>query len=248
MSHSQDEVLLFEKRKSAAWITFNRPEKLNAFNQATLDRLVELAHHVNADPEVKAVVFTGAGRAFSSGRDAGELGKVSEMESARGVPEPAGHETTAVLHIEVPTIAAINGPCVGGALGIALMCDMRIASEKAVLIDGHVPLGMCPSTSSWLLPRLVGSARALRIFLTNQRISGQQAYDLGIVEQVVPHEELMPAVDALVEKIAVMPPFAVKMTKQVVRAGLEHPFLESMQFVGYVRALQSAAGERTTKG
>lgn len=187
-----------------------------AFEQATAQ--------VMADTEVRAVVLTGAGKAFSSG------GNVKDMQQASGYfgAPPAGvlegyrrgiqRLTRAMFACEVPIVAAVNGPAIGAGCDLATMCDLRIASTHARFAESFVKLGLIPGDGgAWLLPRIIGHARASEMALTGDPIDAYQALDWGLVSQVVEPDELLDAAQVLAARVAANPPIAVRLTKRLLR-------------------------------
>lgn len=219
-----------------AWLRLNRPHRLNALTDAMLDRLDAVVGEINRDRSIRAVVLTGNGRGFCSGRDSAELGDV--REAAHDVPPLSGHQTNRIADLEVPVIAAVNGPAVGGGMGMALMADIVIAAESAVFVDGHVAVEMCPSSAAWWLPRLVSYQRAMEIFLTGRRVGAREAYELGMVTRVVPDGELERESAALAGAVAARTRATLTRTKRAVRHALAVDFRQSLEQIGYLRALK----------
>ncbi|PYV17511.1 MAG: enoyl-CoA hydratase [Acidobacteria bacterium] len=216
------ETLLFEKSEGIATVTFNRPAKLNALNHQVMEELADSIERVRTDGEVKAVVLTGAGeKAFIAGADINELAVQTPV---------AGKETSvggqSVLDgledLGKPSIAAVNGYALGGGCELAMACTLRLASETARFGQPEVKLGIIPGyAGTQRLPRLVGKGRALELILSGEPISAQEAYRIGLVNQVVPAAELMAATRALAKKIMANAPLAVKFAMEAVSHGLE---------------------------
>ena len=200
-------------------IRLDRPDQHNGMSAALCRALAEAVAGAEADPEARCIVVTGAGRMFSAGGDMDDDSFVSTEWNQ--VFEPARDIVEAIRVSAKPWIAAINGPVAGGALGLALAADIRIASDKARFASAFVAIGLAPEMgASWLLPRLLGHERAMAFLLGGERIGAQEARDIGLVSRVVPHDELMPQAIALAERLAALPPLAVAETKRmVVRAG-----------------------------
>ena len=180
------ENLLYEKRNGIAYVTINRPNKLNALNQKLVEELDECFQDIEKDNEVRAVILTGAGeKAFVGGADINELAVLTPVEgkemSARGQKI-----LDLIEHLGKPVIAAINGYALGGGCELALACTLRIASENARLGQPEVKLGLIPGYGgTQRLPRLVGKGRALEMLLSGEPISASEAYRIGLVNQVV---------------------------------------------------------------
>jgi enoyl-CoA hydratase len=230
------ENLLYEKRNGIGYVTVNRPEKLNALNRKTMEELDECFLDIERDDEVRAVILTGAGeRAFVGGADINELAALTPVEgqefSVRGQKI-----LDLIEHLGKPVIAAINGYALGGGCELALACTLRIASENARLGQPEVKLGLIPGyAGTQRLPRLVGRGRALEMLLSGDPVSAAEAYRIGLVNQVVPVQDLIAAAEKLAQKIMVNAPLAVKFALEAVSHGLEMPeaqgqFLEANLF------------------
>ena len=214
--------IIYEKKGQygrVAQITLNRPDKPNALSQDLSSDMHAALQEANNDPEIRAIVMTGAGRAFSAGahlamgRASGEVekpGTYSGMDlmgwyenTERGL-----EKTRAIRRLHKPVIAALNGYTLGAGFELALTCDMVIASEQAVLGAPEIRHGSIVAT--WL-PYLVGPMWSKRIILTGDHITAQRAKDIGLVLDVVPHDELLPTALALADSIAMVPPLAVRL-------------------------------------
>ena len=216
------ETLLYEKRNGIGYVTVNRPAKLNALNRQVMEELLDCFQAVAKDDEVRVAVVTGAGeKAFIAGADINELAVQTPVE---------GKETSLrgqkvldfIENLGKPVIAAINGFALGGGCELAMACTLRMASENARLGQPEVKLGIIPGyAGTQRLPRLVGKGRALEIILTGEPITAQEAYRIGLVNQVVPQAELMTAAEKLAQKIAALAPLAIKFALEAVNHGLE---------------------------
>ncbi|MBI4504319.1 MAG: enoyl-CoA hydratase/isomerase family protein [Chloroflexi bacterium] len=215
------ETLLYEKHDRIGYVTLNRPERLNAINFQMRDDLLGVCAEVAADPDVWVLIVTGAGdRAFCAGADIreGEFG-MSQIEARNRRVNNQFH--SAISNLDRPVIAAINGFALGGGLEIALACDVRIASEKAEVGLPEVTLGRIPGAGgTQRLPRLVGAGIALEMIMTGKRISAQEAYRIGLVNQVVPPDKLMSAAEEMANTILLRAPLAVRCAKESVHRGL----------------------------
>ena len=195
-------------------ITLNRPDVYNAFNRALHEALAAALVEAG-DPEVRAVVVTGAGRGFCSGQDLKEFQDVSG--SIRKLLEETYHPNIrAIRSLEKPVIAAINGACAGAGLSLACACDVRIASAEATFVPGFVGIGLVPdSGGTWFIHRLLGYAKAFEWMVSNRRLSADEALIWGIVSEVVPHERFEKRTAGLAEWYAGLPTRAVAMTKRL---------------------------------
>jgi enoyl-CoA hydratase len=216
------ENLLYAKRNGIGYVTVNRPEKLNALNRKTMDELQDCFQEIEGDDEVRAVILTGAGeKAFVGGADINELATQTPVEgkemSVRGQ-----RILDLIEHLGKPVIAAVNGYALGGGCELALACTIRIASENARLGQPEVKLGLMPGyAGTQRLPRLVGKGRALEMLLSGDPISAAEAYRIGLVNQVVPAQDLIATAEKLAQKILANAPLAVKFALEAVNHGLE---------------------------
>jgi len=230
------ENLLYEKRNGIGYATVNRPEKLNALNQKTMQELEECFQRIGCDDEVRAVILTGAGEtAFAGGADINELAVQTAVEG-REMSVRGQKILDLIEDLGKPVIAAINGYALGGGCELALACTLRIASENARFGLPEVKLGIIPGyAGTQRLPRLVGKGRALEIILSGEQISAAEAYRIGLVNQVVPAPDLLAAAEKLARKIIANAPLAVKFALEAVNHGQEIPeaegqFLEANLF------------------
>jgi enoyl-CoA hydratase len=207
------------KDGGVAILTVDRPEALNAMNLDLLQELSEVIDRVEADEEVRVLVITGAGRAFIAGADIGHMSTMSPQQAKEW--SQLGQRTVGKLEkLQKPVIAAINGYALGGGTELALACDIRIASEKAVFGQPEVVLGMIAGFGgTQRLPRLVGPGRAKEMLFTGDRYDAQTAYDMGLVNKVVPAEELLDYCVGMAKRIASRGPQAVRLTKEAIDHG-----------------------------
>jgi enoyl-CoA hydratase len=213
--------LTFAVADRIATITVNRPDKLNALDDATIAELGVAIEEARARDDVGAVILTGAGRAFVAGADIGELSSQSTIEAQararRGQEVFRRFETS-----PKPTIAAVNGFALGGGCELAMACHMRIASEAAKFGQPEVKLGIVPGYGgTQRLPRLVGKGRALQLLLTGDMIDAAEAYRIGLVNAVVPAAELMATCERMAKTILAQGPLAVALTIDAVNRGLD---------------------------
>jgi enoyl-CoA hydratase/carnithine racemase len=223
------ETLLVERRNQVADVTLNRLDALNALNTTLRQELKRFFTDVEHDPDVRLVVITGAGRAFCAGADIKEWKEPGSVVEDR---EERRHLNfwEAMSRLDCPIIAAINGFALGGGCELAMCCDIRLASDRAQLGLTELTLGIIPGGGgTQRLPRLIGRGKALELILTGKRIEAQEALRLGLVEQVVPHEQLMPAVEDLAQMIISRAPLAVKYAKEAIVRGLELPLQEGLK-------------------
>ena len=240
------ESLRFEIEGGIATITLNRPERMNAFTWEMIDAWAAALAECHTNDAVSAVIVTGAGKAFCSGGDIGEMRKRGERTPLECKSELEAHVHKIPLALEAldkPVIAAINGAATGAGLDLALMADLRLAGESARLGETYVKVGLVPGAGgAWFLPRLVGTAKALELFWTGDIIDASEAERIGLVNKVVPDAELMAATRALAEKIASGPPLSVRLIKRAVREGLRSDLRTALDLISshYAVAATSA--------
>jgi 2-(1,2-epoxy-1,2-dihydrophenyl)acetyl-CoA isomerase len=214
-------------------ITLNRPDVYNAFTRELHEALAAALSEAT-DPEVRAVVITGAGRGFCSGQDLKEFQELHGGIRER-LEETYHPNIRAIRLLEKPVIAAINGATAGAGLSLACACDVRIASDQASFVPGFVGIGLIPdSGGSWFIQRLLGYARAFEWMVSNRRLSADEALIWGLVSEVVPHERFAKRVTELAEWYAALPTRAVAMTKRLFEhahtATLEEQFQLEAEF------------------
>ena len=221
------ELITVERKGAVAILTLNRPESLNALGApGDGDQVRAACEAVNADAGVRAVVLTGAGRAFSAGGDVKAMKNREGAFGGGGVELRENYRTNihrivrAVYGLEVPSIAAVNGPAVGLGCDVACMCDIRIAAADARFGVTFLKLGLIPGDGgAWLLPRIVGMSRAAELLFTGEVIDADTAQAWGLVSRVVPSASLMDEALALAERIAAQPPHALRLAKNLLRHG-----------------------------
>lgn len=215
-------------------LTMNEPERRNPLtgNSAVADFLAAI-DRIHNDRSVRAVILTGAGTAFSSGGDIRDMqrqasGEVPGMQIRQEYRTGIQRLPLALFNLEVPVIAAINGPAIGAGLDLACMCDIRIASDKAKFAESFVKLGIIPGDGgAWLLPRLIGLARASELSYTGEVIGAEQAAAWGLVSRVVAPEDLLPTAGEIAQRISANPPHAVRLTKRLLREAM-HTRLDTL--------------------
>ncbi|WP_088141811.1 crotonase/enoyl-CoA hydratase family protein [Achromobacter xylosoxidans] len=224
-----------ERHGAVLLLAMDRAATRNALSDPdAIDALVDVCAEVNADMSVRAVVLTGAHGVFSSGGNLKTLsaavgaGLGEPVRSRRAYRDGIQRVPLALCNLEVPTIAAVNGPAIGAGCDLACMCDMRLAAEEARFAESFVKLGLTPGDGgAWLLPRVVGMSRACELAFTGRSVDAAQALDMGLVSQVLSQEALLPAAMALAQEIAQHSGHALRLTKRLLREG-QHTRLDTL--------------------
>jgi enoyl-CoA hydratase/carnithine racemase len=207
-----------------ATIRLNRPEKYNAFTKDMIEEWAVALEQCEIDPAVRVIVLTGSGRAFCSGGDVNaqkERANSESLERKNFLYRHVHRIAFLMERIDKPTIAAVNGAARGAGMDMALMCDLRIMADSATLAESYVNVGLTAGDGgAYYLPRLIGTARALELFWTGRSVDAAEAERLGIVNKVVPLDQLMPATYELAHTIAAQPFEAVRALKRAVYSGM----------------------------
>ena len=219
-------------------ITLNRPDVLNAFNDQLTTELHEALKSAERDATVRVIIITGAGRAFSSGQDLGDLktryvpGYVPELgDDLRRRYNPV---IKRIREMDKPVIAAVNGVAAGAGCSLALACDMRIVSDQASFIEVFINVGLIPdSGSTFMLPRLVGLGKAMELCMTGQKVDAAEALRLGIANQVIPAAELNDAANKVAVRLASLPSRAIALTKRLLNQSLQNDLNAQLEAEAY---------------
>ena len=220
------DFLKTERLGNVIILTMNQPEKRNVLTGNTaVAEFIQACSDITNDPTIRAVILTALDPVFSAG---GNLRDMLRYQTERPSAEKVREEyrrgiqqlPRILYNLDVPTIAAINGPAIGAGLDLATMCDIRIASDKASFAESFVKVGLVPGDGgAWLLPRAVGMSKASEMAFTGDSLSAQEALDCGLVSRVVPHERLLDEALALANRIAANPSAVLRMTKRLLREG-----------------------------
>lgn len=221
-------------------IKLNRPETFNAFNDALSKELAEALKIAERDANVRAIIITGEGKAFSSGQDLGDLktkyvpGHVPHLgDDLRRRYDPIIKK---IASMPKPVIAAVNGVAAGAGCSLALACDIRIVSEQASFIEVFINVGLIPdSGSTWFLPRLVGLGKAMELCMTGQKVDAAEALRLGIANKVVPADQLMAEAKALAGKLASLPGVGLALTKKLLIESFERDLNSQLEAEAYTQ-------------
>jgi len=223
------ENIVLEKKNSVAYVTVNRPKVLNALNMATMDELRAAFHDIKNDAGVRVVILTGSGeKAFIAGADINELA-AHDAVSGKEYTHRGQSVLNLIENLGKPVIACLNGFTLGGGCEIAMACTMRLASDNAKLGQPEVKLGIIPGYGgTQRLPRLVGKGRAMQLVLTGEMITAQEAYRIGLVNEVTSPAELIPRAEAIAQKIIANAPLAVQYSLEAINKGLEMTLPEAL--------------------
>ena len=231
--------IIYEVKGSVAVITLNRPDRMNALTWLTHRELESAINHADQDDQIRVIVLTGAGKGFCSGDDVqgiflDPIENLKEgMDFRIQVLQRKKHSMGGahrLLEINKPSIAAVNGAAVGYGCDMTLMCQMRVASEKARFGEVFLRVGLIPDAAMILLPRIVGTAKAYEMILTTDILDAREAERIGLVNEVVPHEQLMDATLELANRIAGKPPISVRLAIEGIRRGVNMPLPEYMEW------------------
>jgi enoyl-CoA hydratase/carnithine racemase len=241
---ARSEEVLYEVSDAIATLTLNRPERLNTISGPMLALLTKLLIKANEDPAVRVIVLTGTGRAFCAGLDLVDATQGSGIGSDKQVSSVSVNidlrntPPTVLFGLDKPTICSLNGSAAGYGMDTAMGCDIRIAGESAKMAAAFVKRGVVPeSGGTWILPRLLGWAKAAELIFTGRTLSAKESLELGLVNQVVPDAELAAKTRALALEIAANAPLAVQSSKRLMRMGLSEGFNDHVHHV-YLQFLQ----------
>jgi enoyl-CoA hydratase/carnithine racemase len=226
--------ILYEVSGNVAVLTLNRPEVKNAFSGEMIRLWREHLEKAQGHASVQVVVVTGKGDTFCSGGDIRDMadGKLQSWDMKRFLWEGVHRIALTLEDMDKPVIAAINGAAMGAGLDMALMCDLRICSDRAKMAESYILLGVVPGDGgAYYLPRLVGPAKAMELFLTGDMVSPPDALAMGLVNRVVPHDQLMEETMKLAAKIASKPPLAIRMMKRAVYQGMTSTLRAHLDYI-----------------
>ncbi len=240
--------VLYEQTGRIALLTLNRPSARNALGEEVVEALVAAIDRINNDASVSCLILTGAGDAFCAG------GNVKEMHERKGMfgGSPADMRAAyirgiqrvpkAMHRLEVPAIGAVNGPAIGAGCDLAMMCDMRIASERATFAESFLRVGLISGDGgAWFLPRVVGVSRAYEMAFTCDAVPAGKAETWGMVSEVVPQDQLLAKARALAERIVAQPAQGLRLMKRLIREGAESTLDQTLE----LSALMQAAVQHT---
>lgn len=238
------EEVLYEVSDAIATLTLNRPERLNTISGPMLARLTQLLIQANEDPAVRVIVLTGTGRAFCAGLDLVDatqgngIGSDKQVSTVSVNIDLRNTPPTVLFAMDKPTICSLNGSAAGYGMDTAMGCDIRIAGESAKMAAAFVKRGVVPeSGGTWILPRLLGWAKAAELIFTGRTLSARESLELGLVNHVVPDAELAAKTREIALEMAANAPLAVQSAKRLMRMGLSETFNDHVHHV-YLQFLQ----------
>ena len=245
------EKVLYQQDGAIVTITLNDPAMRNPISEReTVDSIVAALERLNQDGSARVAILTGAGSAFSSGGDLRKMQQEFEPRRDKPALTPRYYKfgiqriPLAFEKLDVPIIAAVNGPAIGAGLDLACMCDMRIASESARFAESFVKVGIVPGDGgAWLLPRVVGYSKACEMAFTGDMLNAQEALTCGLVSRVVPDADLLDAAKTLADRIAVNPPYAVRMAKRLLIEGRHSRLDTLLELSASLQALTHATAD-----
>jgi enoyl-CoA hydratase/carnithine racemase len=234
--------MLYRTEGNVAILTINRPEAKNSFSPEMLTLWRQFLEEAKSDNQVRVIVLTGKGDTFCSGGDIREMaeGRLRSWDMKKFLWEGVHRIIFALEDLDKPVIAAINGAAMGAGLDMAIMCDLRVCSDRAKLSESYILLGIVPGDGgAYFLPRLIGIGKALELLLTGDILSPREALEIGLVNRVVDHDRLMEETMTLAERIANKPPLAIRMVKRAVYQGQTSTLRSHLDYISSQIALLS---------
>lgn len=222
------ETVKYEVANGVAWISLNRPDKLNAFTEQLNKEVQQSIKQASRDKEVRCLVITGEGRAFCSGQD---LQGVNEDMDHGEVLRRFYNPMVLELHkCKKPVIAAVNGVAAGAGMSLALACDFRLLSDKASFLEAFIHVGLVPDAGNlYFLPKLIGHAKAMELAVLGEKVNAQEAKELGLATKVIPMEKWQDEITAFAERLAGMPTAAIAIIKKNLKASWESTLEECLE-------------------
>ena len=239
------ETILYDVDHNVATITLNRPDSLNAFNDKMIGETTDAFKTAGRDSEVRCVVITGSGRGFSSGQDLKDIqGRPETLSVGDHLRHGYNKLISRMVSLEKPIIGSINGVAAGAGCSVALATDIRIASDKASFLQAFSRVGLVPdSGSTWFLPHLIGYARAYQMAITAEKVPAETALAWGLVNEVVPHDQLGEITAAWAEKLASGPTRAYGLTKRAMRRAMLSSLDEALEYEALLQDVAIETGD-----
>jgi 2-(1,2-epoxy-1,2-dihydrophenyl)acetyl-CoA isomerase len=238
---NQFETILVEQAEGVATVTLNRPDRYNALNHTVSAELVTVFKQVQKSEAIRCLLLTGAGKGFCAGQDLNDVdGRNADFSFREHLQNTYNKMVSWMRSLEKPIVVAVNGACVGAGLGLALAGDIRYASDQARFRSAFIGIGLVPDTGvSYWLPRLIGPARAAEMLFTNDLIAAATAAQMGLINRVLPHDQLLPAAKALALRLAAGPTRGIGLTKRALNHSWGASFGEQLDYEAH---LQEIAG------
>lgn len=217
MNALNERFILLERDGEIAIVTLNRPEKFNAWHSPMRTQLADILRALNADDSVRAIILTGAGdKAFSAGQD---LAETQQFDGARAITwmDEWSNLYGAIRYLDKPIVAALNGVAAGSAFQVALLCDLRVGHAGSRMGQPEVNNGIPSITGTWIMWEILGRARTTDLSLTGRMMEGDEAYELGLIDRLVPRDDVLATAKALAHELGAKPPHAMRLTKQFIR-------------------------------
>ena len=236
------EQIVYETKEGVGWIRLNRPEKLNALTHQLSGEALDALEQCAKEPEIRAAVITGEGRGFSAGQDLDDLKGNAGASVAEHLRQNYNRLIQAIVDLPKPVIAGVNGVAAGAGASLTFACDVRIASEKASFTQAFVKIGLVPdSGGNWLLPRIVGYAKALELSITGEKIDANEAHRIGLVTKVVPADDFPAELEAYARMLAKMPTRAIGATKRIMTEAHSLSLAETLEREAVLQEEQAAS-------
>ncbi|GJL94837.1 MAG: methylglutaconyl-CoA hydratase [Hyphococcus sp.] len=206
--------------RGVARLTMNRPELRNAFNEDVVNQICDTMGRLGNDPNVRVIVLTGAGKAFSAGADLNMMRRVAEYSSAENKDDARrlAHMLSSIYYAPKPTVALVNGPAMGGGLGLIAACDIAVGAEEAFFALSEVRVGLIPAVISPFVIQAIGARQAQRYFLSGERFDAATAASIGLLHETAPAAELDRAFEAIVDNLLTCGPIATREAKELIRS------------------------------
>ena len=206
--------------RGVARLTMNRPELRNAFNEEVVNQICDTMGRLGNDPNVRVIVLTGAGKAFSAGADLNMMRRVAEYSSAENKDDARrlAHMLSSIYYAPKPTVALVNGPAMGGGLGLIAACDIAVGAEEAFFALSEVRVGLIPAVISPFVIQAIGARQAQRYFLTGERFDATTAASIGLLHETAPAAELDQAFEAIINNLLTCGPIATREAKELIRS------------------------------
>lgn len=230
------ETILYEVKNHVAWLTLNRPDKLNAFNEQMNKEMTIALKKAGKDQDVRSIIITGSGRAFCSGQDLQSIEENTDYgKLLRNNYNPMIQQMAV---IEKPIIAAVNGTAAGAGMSLALACDFRLASEKASFIEAFIHVGLVPDSGNfYYLPRIVGHAKALELAILGEKVPADTAKEIGLVTRVIPIESWDQDITAFANQLADMPTKTIGLIKRYLHQSWDADLQEVLEKEAYAQKI-----------